>query len=466
MGQSVSQVRRRLQGEPPPQDEATEGPPPDPVTLLETNKAPLFIEDYDAPNAEWNRETLYTYAKRLCGALPESETERRKRSQRHASFVPGTHSDIHFSCQHQQSVPVLVADAAVRRMQTFMRRVMYRRRWRNTVYTLVHRLREQAQLERVRAEEAAMLGRFRDILLGGFSAAKVSARGNLKNITMRLVVDGDACYLTWTPSVKKAPRLFIHHIDRVVAVKKGENLHVPSRLLRHISYRRSLIIYGTLPHLAALPLRTILQVGSSKERDLLVRGFSQFLSDSVFQTFMDDAGVLRKDKRRASITYFNPTPAETTTDHLTALERLERAETRQRRGRVSCFASNEPQDLNDDDDDDNGNEAHHHRSDFVLSDDDEQPEPDRSGSDHSDDGVPVHPHSTAATTTNNNASAELEEKAPPPLLQYYATRYDDMEVAPGVVDHRPRAALPVLQQAHLEKEEASLAYLFESLLSQ
>ena len=251
----------------------------------------------------------------------------------------------------------------------------------------------------------------------------------------------------------------VDHIDRVVAAKKGENLHVPSRLLRHISYRRSLIIYGTLPHLAALPLRTILQVGSSKERDLLVRGFSQFLSDSVFQTFMDDAGVLRKDKRRASIAYFNPTPTETTTDHLTALERLERAEIRQRRGRVSCFASDEPQDENDEDD---ANDAHH-RSDFVLSDDDEQPEPDRSASDHSDDGLPVHPHSTA---TNNNTRADLEEKAPPPLLQYYATRYDDMEVAPGVVDHRPRATLPVLQQAHLEKEEASLAYLFESMLSQ
>ncbi|KDO34599.1 hypothetical protein SPRG_00662 [Saprolegnia parasitica CBS 223.65] len=446
MGQNVSQVRRRLQGEPLPREEATDRSLPDPVTLLETNKAPLFIEDYDAPNADWNRETLYTYAKRLCGALPESETERRKRAQRHASFVPGIHSDIHFSHQHQQSVPVLVADAAVRRLQIFMRRANYRRRWRAIVDTLVHRLREQAQLERACAEEAVMLGKFRDILLGGFSAAKVSARGNLKNITMRLVVDADACYLTWTPSVKKTPRLYI----------RAENIHVPSRLLRHISYRRSLVIYGTLPHLTALPLRTILQVGSSKERDLLVRGFSQFLSDSVFQTFMDDAGVLRKDKRRAPITYFNPTPVETT-DHLTALERLERAEIRQRRGRVSCFATHEPQEEYGDEDDIDSNTVH--QSDFVLSDDDEQPEPDRSRSDHSDDGLPVHPH----PTPTKNASADLEEKAPPPLLQYYATRYDEMEVAPGVVDHRPR---PVHQQAHLEKEEASLAYLFESLLSQ
>ncbi|OQR93057.1 hypothetical protein ACHHYP_02959 [Achlya hypogyna] len=438
MGQRASAVGLGQRRRPPPDDGDLYDAPRDPIAGLSTNASPLFIEDQMPPGADWGAETLVTYAKRLCGALPESESERRKRLQVHTSFVPGGHSIIHFAITHAPAVAPIEADAAARVIQSVLRRAAYRARWRAAVQHFVARLREQARLERARQEELETLAKFRDVLLNGFSAAKVSARGALKNIHMKLVIDDqvDECYLTWTPSVKKVPRLFVHHIDRVVAVTKTDNAGVPPHLLRHVSYRRSLVIHSHANIVSALPLRTVLQVGSSKERDLLVKGFTQFISDSIFQTFMDDSGVLRKDKRRASITYFRPAPPPVPDAHVSALERLERAETAHRRGRTSIFSAEEPQD-----EDDEGSTREK-----------------RAASDHSDDGTAaVHPQPpTAPHTTVGSPNQETENDKP--LLHYYATRYDDL-----VVDDAP-ATVESIAHARLEHEEASLAYLFESLI--
>ncbi|OQR92156.1 phosphoglycerate mutase family, partial [Thraustotheca clavata] len=446
MGQAATRVREKLRAT-TSNDTLPTTIESNPVAQLAANKSPLYMEDQIAPGADWHDESLSTYVRRFLGALPESETERRKRQQKHALFVPGVHSQVQFQVVHEAAVIELkAADIATRKIQTFLRRCMYRRRWKEIVGIFLLRLREQARLEKLRDEEANTLCRFREILINGFSATKVSARGRLKNVQMKLVIDDkfEECYLTWTPSVKKDPRLMIrllYHfslsshscvdlIDKVVPVKKTENENIPSSLLRKINYRRSLIIYGRSILLTKLPLRTILQIQSSKERDLLVKGFTQFLNDSTYQTFMDQSGVLRKDKRRASITYFRPqeVPPQPK-EQLSALERLERAEKMHLRGRASNFGMD------------------------LLSDDEDEAR--KSSSNHSEeDTAAIHP-----------IFQQVEEKEPPPLLKYYTTRYDDMEVEEGAIDTRIKPPPPAsLIHARMEEEEASLSYLFESLV--
>ncbi|RHY34200.1 hypothetical protein DYB32_001091 [Aphanomyces invadans] len=88
---------------------------------------------------------------------------------------------------------------------------MYRARWKQAVLVLVHRLRDEQRLQREEAALEHTICRFREILKEGFTASKVSVHGNLKTIQLRLVIDTtfDECYLTWTPSKKRDPRVML-----------------------------------------------------------------------------------------------------------------------------------------------------------------------------------------------------------------------------------------------------------------
>ncbi|KAJ0395554.1 hypothetical protein P43SY_011145 [Pythium insidiosum] len=171
-------------------------------------------------------------------------------------------------------------------------------------------IEERAALE----EEADMLHNFRQILVSGFSAQKVSVTGALKTVHLQLVFlpEKHDCYLTWSPSRKREPRINLYDIEQIIQVKKEGNAMVAPRLIEKVSHRRGFIIVCKSHHRG----RIILQVGSKRERKVLVTGFTRLLEElNRVVPNLDDAGALRKrlPRRQSVIQFFDPerTPVET-----------------------------------------------------------------------------------------------------------------------------------------------------------
>jgi hypothetical protein len=67
------------------------------------------------------------------------------------------------------------------------------------------------EIRKAITEEETVLSNFRQILINGFSASKVSHNGKLKPIVFQLVLKTgtEECYLTWKPSKKKNPKIHL-----------------------------------------------------------------------------------------------------------------------------------------------------------------------------------------------------------------------------------------------------------------
>ncbi|KAF0741653.1 hypothetical protein Ae201684_003328 [Aphanomyces euteiches] len=375
------------------------------------DKALLFIEDHIVSSAEWNGENVFVYLKRFCGAMNESETEGRKRKQKLTTFVPGVHNTFNFKLNQETGQVSHDAIIAAKKLQVFLRRHMYRVRWREAVETLVSRLREEHRLQQEETALESMVTRFREILRDGLTASKVSTMGVLKTVVLRLVIDTtfDECYITWTPSKKREPRILMHDIDKVVAATKTMS-GVPNHLLRKVSHRRTFVFCirsSSSSHSSSgrgvLPRRfMILQVANSKERDFLIKGFQRFLENRA--SYLDDSGVPRMDKRKAALAFFNPpaVPTSPTSSEavpapaMSRLEQLEFKEQRRRQARQLLAATS-----------------------TVFSDDEENEEDDE---DSQRSPVSYRAKERAASVVPLDASS-----AQPLLSHFYSTRFDAMD---------------------------------------
>ncbi|ETN03749.1 hypothetical protein PPTG_15953 [Phytophthora nicotianae INRA-310] len=169
----------------------------------------------------------------------------------------------------------------------------------------------RGQLETLRAQEQTNISAasFRQLLVEGFSASKVCISGALKTVQLRLVLNPEAgeCYLTWTPSRKKKPRINLHDIEEVIAVRKEGNPEAP-RLSKKVSYRRGVILVCKSYHRG----RVVLEVATKRERNILLQGFQQLLSEMAStEPTLDVLGALRNQQpRRQSVMEFFSTTEE------------------------------------------------------------------------------------------------------------------------------------------------------------
>ncbi|RHY21364.1 hypothetical protein DYB36_004540 [Aphanomyces astaci] len=337
--------------------------------------------------------------------------------------------------------------AAATKIVAWLRRHMYRMRWRRAVLLLVLRLRDEQRLQRDEAALEHTICRFREILKEGFTASKVAVHGNLKTIQLRLVVNTtcDECYLTWTPSKKRDPRVMLHEIESVVPARKNmEGTAIPIHLLRKVSYRRTFILSihtkSMIKGVPAIPKRMILQVATAKERDFFVKGFHRYLDNRTGEGYVDATGVPRMDTRRAALSFFNPpvsppsSPPQAPTTHpsLSRLEQLELNELRRKKPPAMTMASaNTPAPSSVD----------------VLSGDEDE-----------GDGTPM------GLESKRVAPCPVDEPPPTPLLSHlYSTRYDAMDMKDA---EQAMQARPVLtaHQAHLLDEEDRLSSVFDRIL--
>ena len=93
-------------------------------------------------------------------------------------------------------------------------------------------------------------------------------------------------------------------IDEVVAVQK-DGTAIASRLAQKVSYRRGLIIRCSTYHRDGI----VLELSSTKDRDLLVEGFQKLLSElNQFAPALDKAGAIRKQlpRRKSVVEFFDP----------------------------------------------------------------------------------------------------------------------------------------------------------------
>ncbi|KAF0698853.1 Aste57867_10530 [Aphanomyces stellatus] len=420
---------------------ATAVPPPTAKQdLVPPDKKLLFIEDQVAAGAEWNTESLFVLAKRFCGGLKESETEERKQRQKINAFVPGIHNTYTFKVNQDSSAPSAESITAATTLKIFLRRHMYRMRWRDAVMALVKRLRDEQRHQREEMQMETMIARFREILLDGLTASKVSVQGNLKTVTLRLVVDPsfDACYMTWTPSKKRNPRVMMHEIDYVVPARQNMK-HVPVHLLRKVSLRRTFVICMRASSAAFAARRMVLQVANSKERDFMVKGFQRYLENRTGAGYVDDAGVPRMDQRKAALAFFNPpppppqSPDDARDPSMSRLERLEYNESRRRRRPPAVTAVADDILSGDDDEDNESDDGHQHdQGDGVV--------------------VPARVH-------------PVDENPQPLLSHFYSTRFDEMDMKEAE-EMQARKSRPVLT-AHQERmldEEARLSIVFANAL--
>lgn len=79
--------------------------------------------------------------------------------------------------------------------------------------------------QRTMEETELTVANFRMLLMQGFSAHKVSISGVLKTIHLNLVLKEQSqdCYLTWTPSRKRHPRIHLRTSALVAAIDRSYN---------------------------------------------------------------------------------------------------------------------------------------------------------------------------------------------------------------------------------------------------
>ncbi|TYZ64974.1 hypothetical protein PybrP1_005766 [[Pythium] brassicae (nom. inval.)] len=273
-----------------------------------TSAGALFLSEVKAEPATWSQEGICFTIQRLFGLLPDSAAEALKKEQRQPMFQrrPSTFGlDIHMRAD------VIVA------AQRVYRRYRVLSRWHEVAGQVLELARSRLETRRAVEEEQITLANFRALLSAGFSAHKVSITGALKAIQLQLVMDARAeeCYLTWSPSRKRMPRIHLHDVEQVVPVLRTGNKHAP-RLASKVSHRRGLIIVCKSHHRG----RVVLEMAAKRERNLLLCGFERLLDEmNRLEPTLDDAGAIRKrlPRRQSVIEFFEPEtrpPALTTAD--------------------------------------------------------------------------------------------------------------------------------------------------------
>ncbi|KAL3674886.1 hypothetical protein V7S43_000812 [Phytophthora oleae] len=257
------------------------------------NTEPLFLDEVKAEPATWSEEGICRTIQRFLGLLPDSMGEVLKNqqqypvfSQRSAGFV--THVDA--SSKYIQDI------------QQFYRRYRRLRIWHEVSDQMVQIVRGRLAAARAQELEKISAASFRLLLCEGFSASKVCISGALKTIQLRLVLNAEAgeCYITWTPSRKKKPRINLHDVEQVIPVLKEGNHEAP-RLSKKVSSRRGLIIVCKTYHRG----RIVLEVATRRERNILLQGFQQLLSEMISSgPTLDDVGAIRNPRRQSAIDYF------------------------------------------------------------------------------------------------------------------------------------------------------------------
>lgn len=112
---------------------------------------------------------------------------------------------------------------AIVKVQRAYRRYRILRQWHEIAYPMLELARNQLEEQNAHDDEIELLVNFRDILANGFSAQKVSITGGLKNVQLQLVLQPDKqeCYLTWSPSRKRSPRIHLRTFIRYSCIRKA-----------------------------------------------------------------------------------------------------------------------------------------------------------------------------------------------------------------------------------------------------
>uniref|UniRef100_K3WUE0 Uncharacterized protein n=1 Tax=Globisporangium ultimum (strain ATCC 200006 / CBS 805.95 / DAOM BR144) TaxID=431595 RepID=K3WUE0_GLOUD len=261
--------------------------------------APLFLNDIKAEPAAWSQEGMCLTIQRFFGMLPDSaasvKAETLKQEQRNPQFHRRPSS---FGLDVS-----LRADAIVV-VQRVFRRYRVLTKWHDVASQILELARSRIETRQALENEEMTLASFRTLLADGFSAHKVSITGALKNIQLQLVKTPDECYLAWSPSCKRQPRIQLHDVEQVVPVLRTGNKHTP-RLANKVSHRRGLIIVCKSHHRG----RIVLELGSKRERNLLLCGFQRLLGDmNRVDPTLDEEGAIRKrlPRRQSVIDFFDP----------------------------------------------------------------------------------------------------------------------------------------------------------------
>lgn len=96
-------------------------------------------------------------------------------------------------------------------VQRFYRRYRLLRMWHEAALPLLELARERLEAQREAEKTEFTVASFRQMLVEGFAANKVAISGELKTVHLRLVANADKeeFYLTWTPSRKRNPRIYL-----------------------------------------------------------------------------------------------------------------------------------------------------------------------------------------------------------------------------------------------------------------
>lgn len=89
--------------------------------------------------------------------------------------------------------------------------------WHHAAFPMVELARSRLASQHADQELEVAVANFRQMLIAGFAAKKVSISGELKTIQLRLVANAGKgeFYLTWSPSRKRNPRIFIRECPNV-----------------------------------------------------------------------------------------------------------------------------------------------------------------------------------------------------------------------------------------------------------
>ncbi|KAG7379079.1 hypothetical protein PHYPSEUDO_009087 [Phytophthora pseudosyringae] len=261
---------------------------------------PLFLDQVKAEPAAWSEESICRTIQRFFGLLPDSPGEVLKKEQQYPLFRRRSAAFM-FNVGNRSGAIIVI--------QRLYRRYRRLQTWHEVSDHMVRLARGRLAAKRALEQQNLSAASFRLLLVGGFPASKVCISGALKTIQLRLVLNAEAgeCYLTWTPSRKKKPRINLHDIEQVVAVLKEGNPEVP-RLSKKVSYHRGIIIVCKSYHRG----RVVLVVATKQERKTLLQGFQQLLSEIVStEPTLDDLGALRNQHpRRQSVIEFFSTSEE------------------------------------------------------------------------------------------------------------------------------------------------------------
>ncbi|KAG2809883.1 hypothetical protein JG687_00009861 [Phytophthora cactorum] len=257
---------------------------------------PLFLDEVKAKPATWSDESLCRTIQRFLGLLPDSPGEVIKKEQQHPLFRSRSTASV-FNVGNRMGAIIVI--------QRLYRRYLRLRIWHQVSDQMVQIAHGRLAALRAQEQENISSASFRLLLVEGFSASKVCISGALKTIQLRLVLNTEAgeCYLTWTPSRKKKPRINLHDIEQVIVVKKEGNPEAP-RLSKKVSYRRGIILVCKSYHRG----RVVLEVATKRERNILLQGFQQLLSDMIStEPTLDDLGALRNQhpRRQSVIEFFS-----------------------------------------------------------------------------------------------------------------------------------------------------------------